>query len=427
MEMPTGCNRREFVKAVGAASAAAAGGLVLAGPGFGQTPQAAPVETNIADFVKVPRTARSLPGPFPGKVVKVTDSRSVIVDKPPRAASRAGAHQPPGRRRRKPAARPEAPPARFDAKVVEEMVAKGITTLTGKSMKESFALLVDPRDVVGIKVNPVGPLPDQHPPGSRGRRHQVAGRERHPEVEHRHLGTRFDYMLKDAGFTKERFPGIALEGLQTMDEEGNKWRGADGNHVSIDNFDRDAFYFAKGVVGKGVKGYKDDEFYLNQHVFNGEYSYFGKLLTRRVTRIINVAAYKNTGASISMATKNMGYGSVCNTGRLHAPLSLKSQHRSARFAGAPRQARAEHHRRAAGAVRRRPGQERAVRVRQLRALLRHRPVRHSTCSATRRSTPSARKWTRRVNESPRITEYLRYAESLGLGVVSPEKMNVVKV
>ena len=69
-----------------------------------------------------------------------------------------------------------------------------------------------------------------------------------------------------------------------------------------------------------MRGYKDDEFYLNQHVFNGEYSYFGKLLTKQLTKIVNLAAFKNTGAGISMATKNMGYGSLCNTGRLHAPL-----------------------------------------------------------------------------------------------------------
>ena len=55
-------------------------------------------------------------------------------------------------------------------------------------------------------------------------------------------------------------------------------------------------------------------------MFNGEYSYFGKLLTKQLTKIVNLAAYKNTGAGISMATKNMGYGSLCNTGRLHAPL-----------------------------------------------------------------------------------------------------------
>ncbi len=162
-------------------------------------------------------------------------------------------------------------------------------------MNESFRLLIDPRDVVGIKVNPVGPplintrpevvdavikwLVDNGIPKS-----NIV------------IWDRFDYMLKDAGFTKDRFPGIALEGLQTMDEAGNKWRGPDGKHVSIDNFDKDVFYFAKGIVGKGVKGYKNDEFYVNQHVFNGEYSYFGKLLTKKLTRIINVAAFKNTGA-----------------------------------------------------------------------------------------------------------------------------------
>ncbi len=30
--------------------------------------------------------------------------------------------------------------------------------------------------------------------------------------------------------------------------------------------------------------------------------------------------FKNTGNGISMATKNLGYGAVCNTSRLHKPL-----------------------------------------------------------------------------------------------------------
>ena len=48
----------------------------------------------------------------------------------------------------------------------------------------------------------------------------------------------------------------------------------------------------------------------------------GKLLTKRLTKIINVAAFKNTGNGVSMATKNLGYGAICNTGRLHAPLGF---------------------------------------------------------------------------------------------------------
>ena len=43
-----------------------------------------------------------------------------------------------------------------------------------------------------------------------------------------------------------------------------------------------------------MKGYPNDEFYLNQHVFADEY-FYGKLLTKKLTKIINLAAYKNTG------------------------------------------------------------------------------------------------------------------------------------
>jgi hypothetical protein len=395
MEVAPGFSRRDFVKSIGAASAAAAGGLVLAGPGFGQTaPPQAPVETNIADFLKVPKTARSLPGPFPGKVVKVTDKRSLVAEK-------------------------------FDGKAIGEMVEKGITTLTGKNMKESFKLLIDPKDVVGIKVNPVGP-PLIHT---------------HPEVVDAVIKwlvdnglpkgqiviwDRFDYMLKDAGYTPDRFPGIALEGLQTMDEEGNKWRGPDGNHVSINNFDKDVYYFAKGIVGKGVKGYKDDEFYLNQHVFNGEYSYFGKLLTKKLTRIINVAAYKNTGASISMATKNMGYASLCNVGRLHAPLAFKA---STEVLAAP----VLRDKLALNITDGLRGQYDGGPDKNAQFVYENHSLYfatdpfaldmlcHQEINAKRKEMGAT------VNESPRLTEYLRYAEQLGLGVVAADKMQIVRV
>ncbi len=70
-----GLDRRDFVRTVTAAGMA---GVVLGVPAFGEDaakPAAPPPrpETNIADFVKVPRTRHSLPGPFPGKVVQVTD------------------------------------------------------------------------------------------------------------------------------------------------------------------------------------------------------------------------------------------------------------------------------------------------------------------------------------------------------------------
>ena len=386
--------RREFVKTIGAASALTASGAVLAGPAFGQTAAPAPVETNIADFTKVPKTPRSIPGPFPGKVVKVTDPKSLVEEK-------------------------------FDGKVIGEMVEKGITTLTGKNMKESFRLLIDPKDIVGIKVNPVGPPLIQTRP-------EVVDAVIKWLVDNGIPKTniiiwdRFDYMLTDAGYTKDRFPGIAIEGLQTMDENGNKWKGPDGNHVSINNFDKDVYYFAKGIVGKGVKGYPDDEFYLNQHVFNGEYSYFGKLLTKKLTRVINIAAYKNTGQGVSMATKSLGYGALCNVGRLHGPLGMKT---NVEVLAAP--------------VLR---DKLALNITDgIRAQYDGGPdknaqfvyANHSLYFATDpfaldtmchyELVAKRKAMGVNVNESPRITEYLRYAETLGLGIGNLDKVQVVKV
>jgi hypothetical protein len=134
---------------------------------------------------------------------------------------------------------------------------------------------------------------------------------------------RFDIMLAAAGFTAKRYPGLQIEGLQTMveDEKGKdkgkaSWLDKDGKHVSSANFDEKVYYWAD------VEGPEDPQ-YTNQHVFRGKYSYFGKLVTQKLTKIINVPVFKNTGNGISMATKNLGYGAICNTGRLHDRLFFK--------------------------------------------------------------------------------------------------------
>jgi hypothetical protein len=185
-------DRREFVKTAGACSAVVSG-LVLGVPAFGQEKEKpAEVETNIAEFMKVPKGKFALPGPFPGRVVKVTDPRSLAGDA-------------------------------VDAKVVREMLERGVRTLTGTTMKRSFARLFTADDVVGLKVNPVGaPLISTKPELVEAVIRWLAdgGIPRRNIV----IWDRFDFMLKDAGFTAANFPGVGIEGLQTMDEEGNSWR-----------------------------------------------------------------------------------------------------------------------------------------------------------------------------------------------------------
>jgi len=401
MDCLLAANRRQFLKSLGVCSVA--GGSVVLGvpPVFGEEQEGGPrsevpsrAETNIDDFMKVPRAANAIPGPFPGRVVQVTDPKSLHDDV-------------------------------VDAKVVREMVVDGLGRLTGVSPKESFELLFSADDIVGLKVNPVGPplINTRHEVVDAVIRWLVDGGLPKKNIV---IWDRFDMMLVDAGFTAENFPGVRIEALQTMDEEGDSWRTPDGRHVSEGSFDRDAYYFAKGVVGKGVRGYKDDEFYFNQHVFTGEYSYFGKLVTRELTKIVNLPVVKNTGNGISVATKNLGYAALCNTGRLHEPLFFDvctevlaapwvrdklvlniADGLRAQYDGGP--------------------------MKNAQFVYPHRSLYLATdpfaldmvCHQHILSKRKEMKVT--VNEHPRYTEYLRYAERLGLGVADPERIEHVTV
>ena len=103
-----------------------------------------------------------------------------------------------------------------------------MTALTGKDLAVSFGLFFQKDDVVGIKINPVGAglistrlevvdaIIDWLAAGGLPRRNIV-------------VWDRFDYMVKDAGFTPERFPGVSFEGLQTMDEAAAEGKAKDNS------------------------------------------------------------------------------------------------------------------------------------------------------------------------------------------------------
>ena len=388
-------NRRRFLQ-LGTVGA----GVLLGTPHLWaqQASQPAPpakVKTNIDDAMKAPRTKYSLPGLFPGKVVHVEDAKAMA-------------------------------DGRAVPSVVERMFARGLETLIGQDPAKSFKLLFTKDDVVGIKVNPVGAgvinthleLVDAIIAWLTGN-----GLPKQNIV----IWDRFDVMLQESGYTSKRFPDVKIEGLQTICEdlpEGenadhSRWRDKDGNHVSAPNFDKDVFYWAD------VEGPKDLP-YLNQHVFNGKHSYFGKLLTKKLTKIINLPVFKNTGNGVSMATKNLGYGSICNTNRLHNPLffdvctevlafpairdklvlnvidGLRGQ-----YDGGPM-----------------PAAQFTYDCNSL--FFATDPfavdsVCHKLLMQKRKDMDV------KVSEHPRFTDYLRYAERLGLGVVDPAKVQVKHV
>lgn len=388
--------RRDFLKIGGAVGA----GLVLGTPSlWAEEQQRAEVppriKTNIDDALKVPRTEHSLPGPFPGKVVELHNPKAMVEGKPV----------------------PE---------VVQSMFEEGLGQLTGMSLEESFALFFQKEDVVGIKVNPVGP-------GLINTRLELVdaiigwltanGIKRENII----IWDRFDYMLADAGYTPERYPGIGIEGLQTMDEaaatgeseDDSHWLGEDGSHVSAKKFDKDVYYWAD------VEGPKDKA-HLNQHVFNEKYSYFGNLLTKKLTKMINVPVLKNTGNGISVATKNLGYGAICNTARLHQPLFFDvctevlafpairdklvlniTDGLRAQYDGGPMPA--------------------AKFVYVFNTLFFATDPFASDMICHQLLVEKRKSMKVKVNEHPRYTDYLRYAERLELGVVDQERIEHVRL
>jgi hypothetical protein len=396
MENQFSLKRRDFLKTGGMVSA----GLVLGNPAVWQekkykSGQPDRTKTNIDEFLKMPRTKYSLPGLFPGKVVQVYNKNVM----------------------------PEVNP---NPDIVNHMMATGIEQLTGKNLDESFSLWFTEDDIVGIKVNTVGA-------GLISTRLEVVdavidwlasnGLPRENIV----IWDRFDYMLADAGFTPDRYPNVRIEGLQTMDEaaaagetdDDSKWLDSEGKHRSQPNFDKDIYYWAE------VNGPKDKA-YLNQHVFNGQYSFYGKLITQDLTKIINIPVFKNTGNGISMATKNLGYGAICNTNRLHKPLFFDvctevlahpvirdklvlniTDGLRAQYDGGPMP---------------------AAQFTYLYNNLFFTTDPFALDMICHRILVEKRKeMDVNVNEHPRYTEYLRYAQRINLGIADPDKINHIIV
>ena len=398
IELESKLERRDFLK-IGGGSLLGAGLLLGRPPLFGQ--EAAKVEppakpkTNIDEALAVPRTKHSLPGLFPGKVVAVHDAK---------AMNEKG----------------------VDGKIVASMFEKGMHALTGKSMAKSAKLFFDKNDIIGIKVNPVGA-------GLIATRLEVVDaviawlKQGGIPTKNIVIWDRFDYMLADAGFTAARYPGIAIEGMQTMDEaaaegksdDDSRWLDKDGHHVSEKNFDLEAYYYADIEAPQ-------DKPHLNQHVFNGKYSYFGKLLTKKLTKIINIPVFKNTGNGISMATKNLGYGAICNTSRLHKPLFFDVCTEVLAFPAVRDKLvlnitdglRAQYD----GG----PGPLAQATYFLNTLFFASDPIAlDMTCHNL--LLQKRKEMNVKVNEHPKYSEYLRYAQRLGLGIADPARIKLLRV
>ena len=277
-------NRRNFLRLAGAGAAAAAAAPVAnaigAASGTGIPQQAKPA-TNIDDALKVPRSEKSMPGLFPGRVAVVKNSRSVKENT-------------------------------IVGQEVHDMIARSMMELTGeKKLKKAWRKFVSPGDRIGLKINPVAgkSLTTSHEVVK-----AIIAQLEASGIDRSNLTIwdRREFELTDAGYTPENYPGIRIVGTEQMDKDG-LYYGKDGKLYGEHMIDRDWYYWAD------VEG-EYDEYTMPYMVNGGKYSYFTKIVTQDLDKIINVPILKNAGATVTLALKNLAYGSVSNTGRLHAKL-----------------------------------------------------------------------------------------------------------
>jgi uncharacterized protein (DUF362 family) len=197
-----------------------------------------------------------MPGLYPGKVVEVFDPRAISNN-------------------------------RVSEPAVRRMLDAGMRELTGKSsLLDAWSLFVKPNDVVGIKINPSGaPACYSSPELVREiiRCLELIGVPRHNIV----IYDRYSYEVEMGSFQAFLPVGIRLVGIE------NGWPDLSGYDMNV---------------------------YCEANFF-GEWetrSYLACVVSREVTKIINVPTLKDHSASgVTGCLKNLGYGSFNNVARSH--------------------------------------------------------------------------------------------------------------
>lgn len=198
-----------------------------------------------------------MPGLFPGRVVEVRDPKAIVRN-------------------------------RVSQPIVRRLLEQVMAELTGeKSARDAWAKFVEPKDVVGIKINPSGaPACCSSPELIR----EIISSVRSLGVPSRNIVVydRYSYEM-DIGAYQSLLPTeVRIVGIQDA--------------------------FTSGIAGYEPTVYCDANFF-------GEWetrSYMARIVSHEVTKIINLPTMKDHSASgITGALKNLAYGTFNNVARTH--------------------------------------------------------------------------------------------------------------
>ena len=216
----------------------------------------------------------AIPGLYPGRVVAVEHPASIV-------------------------------DGSYQGEPVRQMMRRGMATLTGaEGWAGAWKQFVQPGDVVGIKVNPVG-----------GKLMISA-----PEVFREIVGGlgATGIPAKDI-VAYDRYHKQFLDmGFHTWLPEGVRWSSAtkdvDQTQMSIDGYDPDHYMdMALTLPGYDVTN------------LTARRSYAAKFITREVNKLINLCVLKDhQSAGITLALKNLSHGLVNNVSRSHGTRTLNA-------------------------------------------------------------------------------------------------------
>jgi uncharacterized protein (DUF362 family) len=225
-------------------------------------------------FGNYPKTKWSVPGLYPGRVVRVEHPGSIV----------SGAYQ------REP---------------IREMMRRGMTELTGApDWVQAWRMFFQPGDVVGIKLNPVSrpyvmSAPEVVQEIIAGL--EAAGIPRKDIVAFDRYKQEFDA----AGFTKWLPDGVRTSAATVhFDPTQQNMDGYDGDH------------------------YMDMQLTLPGFDLSNERarrSYATQFITKQVNKLVNLCLLKHhQSAGITMALKNLSHGLVNNVNRSHSSPMLNA-------------------------------------------------------------------------------------------------------
>jgi uncharacterized protein (DUF362 family) len=220
------------------------------------------------------RSKLAIPGPYRGRVVAISHPASIV----------SGA---------------------FGAEPIAQMIDRGMRELTGApDARQAWRVFVEPGDVVGIKVNPVGqPHVISSPEAMRAiiAGLQSAGLKLQDIV----IYDRYRDQLMKAGFVQ-----WAPEGVR--------------NSSAVPTFDQ----IQLEIEGYDADHYMDMALTLPGHDISeltARRSYAAKFITKEVNKLINLCVLKDhQSAGVTLALKNLSHGLVNNVSRSHASKTLNA-------------------------------------------------------------------------------------------------------